>query len=250
MPFLDYALGTLVKGMFGVIAGRPNSSKTSFLAATVAHILAQNKPNTKVLWFNNEGLNSVIMSRVYTAILQTPWLDIIKDKDRYSKELVDKNAERCILVSAHSQNARFVTEMIEKHQPTLIIIDMLDHIQGFKQKGNEVSDAALERLYHWALTLACKYAPVIGTSQIPEITNQNMKKERIDELHMWPPLSALKGSQTAKQGAASFILMIGQDGEPNSQYRYFSAPKNKYGTEDFRLKVEIDLKKCVYTEAR
>jgi len=250
---LDRCMGGLKSGEFGVIAARPDSGKTSWLACISTCIARQNVElmiDRPVLWFNNEGDNKRIKGRIYTVSLGLPWEEVQKNKESSLQELKDNNTESIILIDAKRKNYLFVEHYIKKYNPCLVIIDMLDYVQGFeKNRSNEPNDQVWDRLYHWCLEIAGIYnCTVIGTSQMNKPEGY-MDFDKRNELYKWPQLENLKGSSTAKQGAASFVMFIGRSLDIFDEKRCFSAPKNKYGSEAFRLITKFDSSTGIYTEA-
>lgn len=247
---LNRAIHPLNKGVFGCIAGRPGTGKTSFVAGEVTYMAQQLKDDEVILWLNNENISKRIKQRIYCAMLEQPW-SLFKDaiskgkQENINKQYMDKmgGIERIEFFDIHGLAPSAIERIIKKYNTKLIVIDMLDHLVPPKlSMSNAFNGAAyFGALYQWVLTIACKYAPVIGTSQIPYLVGEEDNK--------WPPLDALAQSKTDKQGAVTFQLMIGMWGEDGDR-RYLSTPKNKYGEGDssFRCECMFDKRLSIYRE--
>lgn len=246
MEFLNQKLGGILQGDFGVIAGVPNSGKTTFLISEVTHLASQLPPNKKVLWFNNEGPDYEIRNRIFQSALNKTVLELRLDyKEAYTKYIDLMGAQDKIqVIKAASQSYRNLEKIImaEKENVGLIVFDMLDKIKGFDRfRTSETSDEKYDRAYEWALNLSILVAPVLGTSQTSYLEDAYQKR--------WPPMEALKGSRIAKQGDARFMIMIGKDDaeEGTIAPRFISSPKNKVGA-SIRQEVSIDKERARYLE--
>lgn len=218
---LNGSMRPLRPGDFGIIAGRPDKGKTSFLASEVTFMASQLPPDRNALWLNNESLGSRIVPRLYQAalgktmnemkalhqqgVLEKMYIDVVGRRDRIRVQDI------------HGWNNSQVEALFEEHKAGIVIFDMIDNIRGF---GNEArTDLALEHMYQWARERQVKYDCIgFATSQISADG---------DGL-MFPTLGMLKDSKTGKQGACDFQLMIGASNDPNlAMYRYMGLPKNK-----------------------
>jgi replicative DNA helicase len=244
MNVLNEGLAPLILGDFGVVAARPDTGKTSFLASEVTHMAAQLPEGKQVLWFNNEWLGYEIRGRIYQAALNAKVGDITQDlnKARENYKKVMGSVEKIQVVDVHKKSYRDIENIIKKVKPGLVIIDMLDHIRGFANKDStETVDAIYDRMYSWASDLSCVYCPVLGTSQVSSLEGLH------EDVHKWTPMDYLKGSKTAKQGAARFILMLGCV-DKEQELRYLSAPKNKLRATSFKALVKFDKHRARYYE--
>ena len=139
---------------------------------------------------------------------------------------------------------------IAETKPKLVIFDMIDNIEfkGGMRSGHDArTDQVLEAQYQWARKLGVKYGhPVIATSQISAGVEQQA------DTQCWPPMHALKDSQTGKQGAADLMIMIGRSSDPMCvNDRYISTPKNKLssgGQNYIRQAVNIDIERAKYLD--
>ncbi len=228
---LKWRLGTLNRSMrplrggdFGIIAGRPDKGKTTFLASEVTFMASQLEPDQNILWLNNEGPGTRIIPRMYQSALGINMHDILKMSTENT--LVDAyrglvgRLDRIRVTDIHGWQISQVEALVEQSNAGLVIFDMVDNIRGF---GNESrTDLVLEKMYQRVRELCVKYNFVgLATSQI---SNEG-------DGEMFPTLGMLKDSKTGKQGACDFQLMIGASNDPNLQSaRWLSLPKNKLRT--------------------
>jgi hypothetical protein len=118
-------------------------------------------------------------------------------------------------VDSASTSFKDIEAVVERERPSLIIMDQIDKIKGFKA---DREDLELGAIYQWARELAKTYAPVIGVCQA------SGEAEGVEYLHM----GHVANAKTAKQAEADFILGIGKNHNPGSgSIRYFAISKNK-----------------------
>ncbi len=99
--------------------------------------------------------------------------------------------------------------------PSLIIFDQIDKLQGFKA---ERDDLLLGAKYQWARELAKQYGPVIGVCQA-DGQGENVR---------WLTMAHVANAKTAKQAEADFILGIGCIHDPGwESIRFLNISKNK-----------------------
>ena len=208
-------------GDFGIVAGRPDKGKTTFIASEVTFLAPQIPKHRNILWLNNEGPGRRIIPRLYQAalgiarskmvemsnagILEQAYIDIMGRDDKIR------------VADIHGMSASRVESLIEAHDAEIVIYDMIDNIKGFADMAR--TDLMLEEMYKWARECAIKYNHAgIATSQI---SNDG-------DGEMFPTLGMLKDSKTGKQGACDWQLMIGATNDPMMQsFRYIGLPKNK-----------------------
>lgn len=218
---LNESMRGLRGGDFGIIAGRPDKGKTSFIASEVTFMAPQLPPDRNVLWLNNEGPGKRIVPRNYQAALGLTMnemkeyvrQDLLVDAYRKYMGRLDKVR----VVDIHGLNNSQVEMIIEANNPGIIVYDMIDNIGGFGDAAR--NDLKLEYMYQWARERSVKYDAIgLATSQISS-DGDGLRH---------PTLSMLKDSKTGKQGACDFQLMIGSVNDPNfSMSRWINLPKNK-----------------------
>lgn len=209
-------------GDFGIIAGRPDKGKTTFIASELTYLAAQLPAHRNALWLNNEGPGKRIIPRLYQAAMGATLSDLIKIgatagavREAYIK--VMGAIDRIRVIDIHNADCFTVEGIVEKQNPGIVVYDMIDNVRGFGDAAR--TDLGLEKMYQWARELAVKYDHVgLATSQI---SNDG------DGLQ-FPTMGMLKDSKTGKQGACDFMLMIGASNDPGLQgVRYLGMPKNK-----------------------
>ena len=229
LPILNSSMRPLRAGDFGVIAGRPDTGKTSFLTGELSYMAGQfdeiyPDEDRYVLWFNNEGPGRRIVSRFYQSAIgvNTPKLVEYKQDgsivNRYVKEV--GTVDRIRVIDIHDMWSYDIIDIIEEMKPGLIIFDMIDNIKFAGDLGSgSRTDQVLEAQYQWARLLGVKYdCPVLATSQI---SNEG-------DGELYPTLGMLKDSKTGKQGACDFQLMIGKSNNPSMEdVRGIGLVKNK-----------------------
>lgn len=219
---LNQMLGSLRKGNFGFIFARPETGKTTFLASEVTY-MAENLPDDAgpILWFNNEQVGEEVMSTIYRASLAVDSVTLFRNIARHRDLFRQKVKGKLKLIDRASIDKRFVEKVCAKYNPSLIIFDQIDKLQGFPADRD---DLHLGAIYIWARELAKKYAPVIGVCQA-DGTAENTR---------WLTMTHVANAKTAKQAEADWIMGIGKImdvGHENIRFLHLS--KNKLmGDED------------------
>lgn len=223
---LNEHMRPLRPGDFGIIAGRPDKGKTTFLTSEVTFMAGQLPEDRNVLWLNNEGMSGRIVKRLYQSALGKSISEMVAlsqagELSGLYEEVVGRR-DKIRVVNVHGFHVGQVEAIIENSNPGIIVYDMIDNIKGFQ--GESRTDLQLEEMYKWARERGVKYDCInLASSQI---SNEG------DGLQ-FPTLGMLKDSKTGKQGACDFQLMIGAMNEQSMQYsRYISLPKNKLRRED------------------
>lgn len=205
-------------GDFGIIAGRPDKGKTTFIASELSHLAQQLPDDQCAVWLNNEGLGKRIIPRLYQAALGMTISEMKAHPDiRGAYKQIMGFMSRVRIVDIHGKDTYAVENIIRQNKPGIVVFDMIDKIRGFGDAAR--TDLALEEMYDWGRNLSVKYEMVgLATSQI---SNEG------DGLQ-FPTLGMLKDSKTGKQGACDFQIMIGASNDPNlAGLRYIGLPKNK-----------------------
>lgn len=236
---LNNATRKLRPGDFGIIAGRPDKGKTSFIASEITHFAPQMPKGRPIIWLNNEGPGRRIKPRLYQAALNLSLADMKKlslEKKLVPmfKKAMGGDIDKIKVFDIHGWSNGQVEMLLAEQQPGMIIYDMIDSIRGFGDEAR--TDLGLEKMYQWARERSVKYDCIgLATSQI---SNDG------DGLQ-FPTLGMLKDSKTGKQGACDFMIMIGASNDPmlrNS--RFIGMPKNKIrrpdGPGDPRAEVSFD----------
>ena len=220
---MNVSLGPLRKGNFVIVAGRPETGKTTFVADQVGYMATQIDDARPVVWINNEERSENVDFRIKQAVLGWTQADMLKDlavtKATYLKLVKDPHRIRVLSNDSGVNDVTRLTALFQSTNPAIIVFDQLDKVYGFSKE--ERDDLRLGRLYLWARELAHKYGPVIALSQA-DATADNVR---------FIQMGQLRGSKTDKVGEADAIITIGRDTtttHPNQ--RFINVPKNKlYG---------------------
>lgn len=218
---LNACMRPLRLGDFGILAGRPDKGKTSFIASELSFMAAQIPPDRNILWLNNEGVGSRIYPRVFQAAIGATIPEmIILDRANALMPAYTKKVgrwDRIRVKDIHGMDNYSVERIIEANNAEIVVYDMIDNIRGFS--GESRTDQRLEEMYKWGRDCAVQMGHIgIATSQI-SVEGDNL---------MFPAMSMLKDSKTGKQGACDFQIMVGSKNDPGySNVRWISVPKNK-----------------------
>ena len=244
---LNRAMRRLRGGDFGIVAGRPDKGKTTFLTSECTYLAPQLAEDKNVLWLNNEGHGRRIIPRLYQSALGISMTEMKamhmdgKLVDAY-RRAVGGRLDKIRVVDIHGLNNGQVEMIIEDNNPGVVIYDMIDNIKGFGEEAR--TDRQLEEMYKWARERSVKYDLIgLATSQISN-DGDGMQ---------FPTLGMLKDSKTGKQGACDFQLMIGASNDPGfATSRFLGLPKNKLrrpdGPADPRAEVYFDAVKARYVD--
>lgn len=248
LDILNQKIHPLDLGVFGIIAGRPNTGKTSFLAGEATYMAQQLRDDEVILFMHNEGVSDRLKQRLYTSMCGRPWSDFRKAIEEGRFKSIDKaytdrtdGIERIKICNIKGLSTSKIEGLIQSHNTKLVIIDMLDKVTPTKsQYSGSDNVARLTSVYLWGNDIASKYCPVLGASQISAQFDGEYRSK-------WPQMEDLAGSKTDKQGEATFQLMIGIWGKGNN-IRYISTPKNKYGAggDGFQYTCQLDHMLSIY----
>lgn len=252
---LNRSMRPLRGGDFGVIAGRPDKGKTSFLTSELSFMAQQLDTlypgeGRSIIWFNNEGPGKRIKYRLYQSALNATvpemvgWQQDGSLQQRYL-DAIGGRADALRIFDIHDWWNWEVEDLLKTLKPALIVFDMIDNIKfaGGAANNGQRTDQLLEEMYKWGRNLSVKLdVPAMATSQISAAG---------DGLS-YPTLAMLKDSQTGKQGACEFIITIGALNEITMQNsRFIGMTKNKLhkigGPRDPRAEVDFDGLRGRYT---
>jgi replicative DNA helicase len=215
---LNRSLGPLRTGDFIILAARPETGKTTFVASEIAHFATQVPTSRPILWINNEERSDKVMRRIIQAYFGITNKEMEADASTYDTRYQAEVGDRVRVVdnAAGMNNVRQLDRLFQEHNPSMIVFDQLDKVDGFG--GEARDDLKLGKLYFWGRENAHKYGPVIAVSQV----------DGSGEGQKWINMSQLRGSKTDKAGEADAIITIGRSTDPHEEYnRYIHVPKNK-----------------------
>lgn len=214
---LNVALGPIRKGDFIIIAARPETGKTTFVASEASHMMTQLQPDEHVIWINNEEASNKVMMRVIQSFHQVTSSELLSNPAVYAEDFKAAGGDRFLVLDDDSgiRSANKIATLFKEYKPGLIIFDQLDKVHGFH---NDREDLRIGKLYEWARDIAKEYCPVIAISQV----------DGTGEGEKWIQMNQLRGSKTDKVGEADAIVTIGKSNEPGMDLqRYIHVPKNK-----------------------
>ena len=212
---LNAMLGPISKGDFIIIAGRPDSGKTTILSNAVLHFASQLGDDECVLWCNNEEGADRVRTRQLQAALGWTNDEILRDKQATEHALTQTGYAKIKLMDNSAMSIHDIEAHIEACKPSIIIIDQIWKVGGF-EKDSSTSIERYARLAQYVRGLAKQHGPIIGASQL-DATAENVK---------YPTMGSLYNSKTSVQGECDAVVTIGHiQGEDD--VRYLRAPKNK-----------------------
>lgn len=214
---LNISAGPIRDGDFIVIAARPETGKTTFVASEISNFAMQMASDDRpIIWVNNEERGDKVMNRIIQSYFGTTISDMLANQEKYNDEYASKIGDRVLIIN-DDMNIRDVNKLsalFDEENPCMIVFDQLDKVGGFNKEARD--DLRLGRLYSWARDLAKRFGPTIAVSQASESA----------DFVNYIPLSMLRGSKTDKAGEADLIITIGKDKEDEYK-RYINICKNK-----------------------
>ena len=215
IPELNTMLGPISKGDFLIIAGRPDSGKTTILSNAVLHFASQLLDDECILWCNNEEGADRVKTRQLQAALGWTNAELLKDKEATRIAALKTGYGKVRFMDDSSMSIHDIESHIEACKPSIIIIDQIWKVAGFEKESQNIAER-YGKLAQYVRGLAKKHGPVIGASQL-DATAENVK---------YPTMGSLYNSKTSVQGESDAIVTIGHvAGEED--IRYLRAPKNK-----------------------
>lgn len=210
---LNKSLGSLRDGDFGFLFKRPESGGTAFCASEVAYMLDQT--DRPVLWFNNEETDSKVKLRIYQAYFGVTLPQLIANKKKYKEEFKRRVGNKFQFIGIDQCNKKAVEAIVKKYNPSLVVYDQLDKIQGFEA---DREDLKLGEIYQWARELAKTGHAAIGVTQA----------DGAAEGQRWLTMQHVANAKTSKQAEGDWIIGMGKiHADGAEDVRYLSICKNK-----------------------
>jgi KaiC/GvpD/RAD55 family RecA-like ATPase len=215
MGCLNDAIGPLRQGDFIVVGTRPDTGKTTFLAAESTFIAQQLADDRPVLWLNNEEAGKKVLRRIVQAAIGWTTSKMEADPAGATEEYkkLYGREDKVLVYDNAFISTKDVEALCKKYNPGLIIFDQLWKVKGFNDE-NEVT--RLTMLFNWGREIAKAYAPVITVHQA----------DGTAEGVQWIDMSKLYMSKTGIQGEADAIITMGRLPDKGNA-RYLHIPKNK-----------------------
>ena len=251
IPAISDHVQDITKGDSIGFAGRPGIGKTSSLAALLTSSAVNisnyfNDDSRKIHWLQNEGGLNKSRARVFQAGLRMTREEVLaalkEDQNALEAlflERVGKPHDYFHFTSIAGWDTAKVERYIRDHRPSVVVIDMLQHISI---RGGEGETEKIKMLWEWVRLMAIQYdCVVISTIQVGESGDNKP----------YPELADLYYSRTAVQSAVDVMLIMGFVNRPDmADIRFYSSPKNKRKVtgrpENFQAQAVVDLDRCVF----
>ncbi|APU03160.1 DNA helicase [Ralstonia phage phiAp1] len=225
-PALNTLKG-LREGHNVAVVAPTDKGKTSMLCKLNASFAKQRreafiKDRRPILYLINEGTAERITTRQWQSVLEVTREQMYAMSNAgtleaaYAEAIGGRDAIR--LKNIHGKNVAQVEQIIEHHNPAVVITDMTGRIRAVSNRGGAANDIGqLEEVWNGMRELAAIHHFLhIGTIQV--------SAEGFEML--FPPLSAMQNSKTGIQTTLDLCLMMGAISSMHD-LRGISTPKNK-----------------------
>ncbi len=233
LPALQAGLGSLMSGQFIVVAADSGAGKSAFCITQAVHIFKQlheRKETRPILYLTSEDTKEDLETRFYSNLYKDKILggfeEVISQRDKVQSHYI-KTYDDSLFLAMQIRGPQDVYKLrtkIDKYNPCLVFIDMLDKLSG----SDDIKE--LTKLYQEIRSLSNDGRPIIGTSQSGNTSYLGQDQEGKPKMVHRKQLSDkdLSGSKSGKQGAAYGMIMIGMDDDMPG-IRYLSTTKKKRG---------------------
>ena len=224
-PLLRASMKGLRPGDNVALAAPTDKGKTSILCRVAVTMQAQAKliyPGRPTLYLVNEGTAERITPRMYQTALgytRTQMQEASNaGKLREQYEAVVGPVGSIRVKNIHGKNMAQVQQIIEHHNPHLVLSDMTGRIKAVSNRGGGMNDInQLEEVWnHMRELAAIQNFAHFGTVQV--------SFEGSEQLH--PPITAMQNSKTGIQATLDTIIMMGAI-STHPTLRGIYTPKNK-----------------------
>lgn len=207
------------------LASPTDKGKTSILCRVATTMQAQAKtlyPGRPTLYLVNEGTAERITPRMYQTALQLTRDEMIAMSNAGTLipayEAVVGPIGSIRVKNIHGKNMAQVEQIIQHHNPHLVLSDMTGRIKAVSNRGGGANDInQLEEVWNHMRELAAIHEFAhFGTVQV--------SAEGFEQLH--PPISAMQNSKTGIQTTLDVVLMMGAI-STHPTLRGLYTPKNK-----------------------
>lgn len=221
LDILRKSIGPLRPGDTVFVPARIEVGKTTFLLNQADYMIG-NTENTNAVVFSNEEDGNRLMIRLYQIALGWSTKDVLSNPTKAKTEYRRKfgSLDRIKVVHAARLHKREVERAIEKHNPSLVVFNMLSKIQGFGNSRYQNDVDMFLAQGAWMRELANGYNCAALTAW--QAGGQAHGKPWIEADDMY-------GSKTGVPGEADVIIGIGKvenRSEPEN-HRYIHLAKNK-----------------------
>ena len=224
-PHLATTMKGLRPGDNVALASPTDKGKTSILCRVAVTMQAQAKliyPGRPALYLVNEGTAERITPRMYQTALQLTRDEMISMSNAGTLipayEAVVGPLGSIRVKNIHGKNMAQVEQIIQHHNPHLVLSDMTGRIKAVSNRGGGANDInQLEEVWNHMRELAAIHGFAhFGTVQV--------SFEGAEQLH--PPITAMQNSKTGIQTTLDTILMMGAI-STHPTLRGLYTPKNK-----------------------
>lgn len=231
LPSLQAGLQSHMPGQFVVVAADSDTGKSAFCISQAVHTFKSinaRKETRPILYCTSEDTKEDLACRFLSCLYKDKYVggfeQIVSDfKDVSVSYKKDYNDKLFIGMPIRSPADWYKLKLkVEKYNPCLIIIDMLDKMSN----SDNIQD--LTKLYQDVRGLANDGYAIIGTSQSGNTSYQDKSTGQYKHRRHLSDKD-LSGSKSGKQGAAYCMIMIGKDDEHPS-IRYIDTTKKKRGS--------------------
>lgn len=199
------SLYPITPGNLIMVAARVNQGKTSLLCRILADWSQQMEKvygcKRPIMYLNNESAVSRIKGRMYQAALKAtiPELQSIGDEEELDNAFrLATNDCEVLFKDIHGWDVSKVEALVKQYEPGILLVDMPANLKLSGKFHNTVD--AVEHIWKSMREWSVLYnTVVIGTAQI-SIEGDDM---------LFPPLSSVKDSKGAVQGALDLQINMG-----------------------------------------
>ena len=247
IPNLDTALGGFERGTLNILAARPSMGKSAGgyqiaeynadHAYTALYISLEMK--RRQLWMRRACGIAEIDSRLYKARRLT---DEQKEQlIRISNELVDKYAERLVIIDAVPQDVKSIWQAVAEVRPDILIVDHLGLVA--RPGDNDVTELGA---LTWGLKMMAKQFNCAALV-LYQLSRSNTKRD-----NKRPVMADLRGSGMIEENADTISFLHRDDYYEDPQPGQIVSPtewivdKNRDGVRNIRVKLEYHLKRQLF----
>ena len=214
---LNESLGEL-HNRFVMIAGRPESGKTTLACSECTYMATQLEEGRRVAYFSNEEHVDALKPRLIQSLLGVTRYNLESDPVYWWNEYVARlggDKDKILVVRKADFGIRDVERMVEEQDIGLIVIDQLRKMRGYDDlKGISRTEA----LFNWGREMSITHCPIIAIGQLGDDAKNAA----------YPDMSSIYESRTAIQGELDALITLGQvAGSVPDDMRYIGFPKNK-----------------------
>jgi len=235
----DRIAGGALPGHHIVVFGRPEVGKSTFAINMAAGFL-----NTKqrVLYIGNEDNISVLKGRMRQRLANMTPEDVEANKAEANRIATEKAGDRLMMRHLNvGGRAKDIVPAIELHQPTVLIVDQLRHLNA----KADTDVGRKERAAQDVRELGATYGMIVVSITQAYAGDHNSKGK------VYLDMDDIDGSRTGIPGTADLIIGVGADQDMLLRnQRMLSIPKNKLSSADNSKEaflVDIDKKRARYS---